>query len=179
MEVYQLREPAVGLLRFYKDGVVLGNYTNTIPKIALADSYDVKGTWELNKNKVRISLEQTNNFNNTSVSPKTFSAGTYTGTVKGEHIKLGKFHFYKADTSTLIITASDRTCSALNRKLQNHPSIIDTFEDTGFWYTNGETGPEWFTIHIKTLSKNTTTIENLVSSALSDLNLESGNQYWS
>ena len=64
--------------------------------------------------------------------------------------------------STLIVKASEGMCSFLAKKLNLNPLVIDTFEDSGFWYSNGETGPEWFTVHIEAKYKNKDEIEKLV-----------------
>ena len=67
-------------------------------------------------------------------------------------------------------------CSFLAKKLNSNPLVIDTFEDSGFWYSNGETGPEWFTVHIEAKYKNKDEIEKLVEE-YSDNKIS--NMYWS
>ena len=82
----------------------------------------------------------------------------------------------KKPHSTLIVIASEGMCSILAEKLNSNPLVIDTFEDSGFWYSNGETGPEWFTVHIKAKYKNKDEIEKLVEE-YSDNKIS--NMYWS
>ena len=78
--------------------------------------------------------------------------------------------------STLIVTASENMCSYLANKLNSNSLVINTYEDSGFWYSNGETGPEWFTVHIKAEYKNKDEIEKLVEE-YSDNTIS--NMYWS
>ena len=80
--------------------------------------------------------------------------------------------------SRYIITASEETCEKLSESLKSHPLVIHTFENTGNWYTNGETGPEWFTVTIEAKWKHKEAIEELVSQELNRLNLSVGNRYW-
>ena len=57
-------------------------------------------------------------------------------------------------SSRYIITASEDTCEQLAQNLKKHPIVINTFENSGNWYSNGETGPEWFTVTIEADWKN-------------------------
>lgn len=78
--------------------------------------------------------------------------------------------------STLIVTASEDVCSTLANTLNSHSLVIDTYEDSGFWYSNGETGPEWFTVNIRADYKNKEEIEKLVEEHSED---KIFNMYWS
>lgn len=79
----------------------------------------------------------------------------------------------------LIITASEETCSFLAKNLLDHDLVIGTFEDSGNWYTNGETGPEWFTVSIHTFSKNRAAIDALVDEKVKEFDLNVFNRFWS
>lgn len=82
------------------------------------------------------------------------------------------------ETNTLIITAQEPICDQLEGLIKDHPLVINTFQDTGNWYTNGETGPEWFTLHIETASKNCNKIDALVDEQLTLINKSANNRYW-
>lgn len=82
-------------------------------------------------------------------------------------------------TNRYIITASDEVCTRLRIALANHPLVISIFENSGFWYTNGETGPEWFTVTIEALCSNKEKIENLVQETLKKIGEGTYNYYWS
>ncbi len=56
--------------------------------------------------------------------------------------------------------------------------VISTYENTGNWYTNGETGPEWFTVTIEAKWKNKEAIENLVFNKLKETGDTTSNQFW-
>ena len=81
--------------------------------------------------------------------------------------------------STLIVTASEDTCLELESKISNHDAVVDTFQDTGNWYSNGETGPEWFTIHITTTKDRKEDIEALVKLELKKMDKVASNLFWS
>lgn len=80
--------------------------------------------------------------------------------------------------SRYIITASEGVCGALASSLKSHPKVLSTFEDTGFWYTNGETGPEWFTVTIEANYDDKEEIEDLVATELNALGKSADNYYW-
>jgi hypothetical protein len=77
-----------------------------------------------------------------------------------------------------IITASEATCSALCHRLKNHKLVQDTFENSGYWYTNGETGPEWFTATIEADYKYKEEIEQLVDETLKEIESSASNYFW-
>ena len=81
-------------------------------------------------------------------------------------------------SSRYIITASEETCAALAVNLKSHPKVLNTFEDTGNWYSNGETGPEWFTVTIEANYSDKEIIEDLVSNELQKLGKSAGNTFW-
>ena len=81
-------------------------------------------------------------------------------------------------SSRYIITASEGVCSKLAMSLKNHELVIDTFENSGNWYTNGETGPAWFTVTIESYWKNKESIEKLVSDELKKMNASASNSFW-
>jgi hypothetical protein len=80
--------------------------------------------------------------------------------------------------SKLIVTASEDTCRELESKISNHDAVIDTFQDSGNWYSNGETGPEWFTIHIISSEGRKEEIEALVKLELKKMEKFSHNLFW-
>jgi hypothetical protein len=80
--------------------------------------------------------------------------------------------------SRYIITASEGTCSFLCNYLKGHKLIQDTFENSGFWYSNGETGPEWFTVTIEADYKHKEEIEKLVSVTLQSAGRTASNYFW-
>lgn len=81
--------------------------------------------------------------------------------------------------SRYIITASEGVCGALASSLKSHLKVLSTFDDTGFWYTNGETGPEWFTVTIEANYNDKEEIEALVAAELKAMGKSAGNYYWS
>ena len=77
-----------------------------------------------------------------------------------------------------IITASEETCSYLCDRIKTHPLVNATFENSGYWYSNGETGPEWFTVTIEADYKHKEKIEQLVSEALQEIGKGANNYFW-
>ena len=75
---------------------------------------------------------------------------------------------------TLIITTSEATCEQISDETENLPFVKGVFQDSGFWYSNGETGPEWFTVHIQVSPKDKSKLEKF----LDELDMSVGNRYW-
>ena len=105
---------------------------------------------------------------------KTFSQQQENFSQKTENLEVNN----NRTASRYIITASEETCAALAINLKSHPKVLSTFEDTGNWYTNGETGPEWFTVTVEADYKDKETIEELVSNELQKLGRSAGNTFW-
>ena len=82
------------------------------------------------------------------------------------------------DISRLILTASEEVCDALESQLKGQPGVLATFQNSGFWYSNGETGPEWFTITIEADYSKKEAIEALVHSKLDALDMSVQNMFW-
>ena len=80
--------------------------------------------------------------------------------------------------SRLIITAEESVCDALEQHIKEHPLVEHTFQNSGFWYSNGETGPEWFTLTIEADYSKKDEVESLVDTALKELGKSAGNRFW-
>ena len=80
--------------------------------------------------------------------------------------------------SKYIIPVSEEICSELVRRLKDHPLVEDTSEGSGLWYSNGETGPEWFTATIEADFNNKESVEELVPSELRKMGKSAGNMFW-
>ncbi len=152
-------------IRFYENGDIIASRNKGILKIEEEDSFTYKGTWKRDKNKLTISLEKVKEVNDSLeiyISPEDrrnmkyagsiaddnslIKAGSYNAIIKGDILEFSSFEFKKFRPSRLIITASESACSELKRKFNDHPLVLGSFTDSGNWYTNGETGPEWFTV---------------------------------
>ena len=66
-----------------------------------------------------------------------------------------------------IITLDEALIDQLECEFQNHEKVSSTDQDSGFWYTNGETGPEWFTVHVHFLEKDHEAVKSHIESCLS------------
>ena len=152
-------------LRFYEDGILIGIRDRRILKKENEDSFVYKGTWEVNEDKIKIILNKVKDVDDSIyfyISPEEkrdmkyaghithdhdiIKEGVYQGTLRENTIKIGKFLFRSITPSRLIITASEDACNMLLDEFKNHPLILSSYTDSGNWYTNGETGPEWFTV---------------------------------
>ncbi|WP_411895224.1 hypothetical protein [Winogradskyella sp. A2] len=82
--------------------------------------------------------------------------------------------------SKLIVTAGKDTCRELESKIRNHEAVVSTFQDSGNWYSNGETGPEWFTLHITTSQDRKEDIDTLVKLELKKIDkfISSQSLFW-
>ena len=184
-------------LRFYEDGTVIGIRSTKIPKANVPGSFTMKGNWTVDKNVISLNLNKIVEIDDTIKSDITeyeerqmkyagkiaddnslIKAGEFKGLIQGNNITIGNHLFSKLPVSTLIVTASEDTCYKLETKISNHDYIVSTFQDTGNWYSNGETGPEWFTIHINTSQDRKEEIEDYVKKRLKELDKSASNLYW-
>ncbi len=184
-------------LRFFEDGTVIGIRANRIPKIDLPDSFSLKGTYTLDEGNITLALVKTSGVDDSipihiseadrremkyygeiAHDESLIKAGEYRGEIRGNSIRLGKHTFTQVPVSKLIVTAAEDTCDRLELRVTNHPHIIDTFQDTGNWYTNGETGPEWFTLHIETSEDWEKEVEAFVKSELAKMGESASNLFW-
>lgn len=78
----------------------------------------------------------------------------------------------------LIITAEESTCGKIYSAFQDHPLVHGIFEDSGEWYSNGEAGPEWFTVTLETTESQKEELESALSDWLKEKELQAGNWYW-
>lgn len=65
-----------------------------------------------------------------------------------------------------IFTADEGLLDSIERGLREHPKVTSVSQDSGFWYTNGETGPEWFSMHVCFLENDKDEVEQLIQSTL-------------
>lgn len=184
-------------LRFYKDGTVIAIRSLNIPKIEVLDSFTMKGSYAVEENQLTFSLKKNTDtddsitidiseedrrnmkyYGEIADDNSLIKAGTYTGSVQENTLSTGNFTFSKLAIAKLIVTAAESTCELLEQRIKAHPYIVDTFQDTGNWYTNGETGPEWFTLHIETAQGWEKEVETLVNTELQHLNKAASNLFW-
>ncbi len=78
----------------------------------------------------------------------------------------------------LIITADDDVCSRICSGFK-HPNLKGIFEDSGYWYSNGESGPEWFTVTLEAKDEHRMEVEEALDQFLKEHQLMTGNRYWS
>lgn len=185
-------------LRFYEDGTLLGIRLAKIPHGDLPDTFTYKGTWQVEKNKLSFQLKKVTDVDDT-IDPyipyedqrqmkyaghianddSLIKAGNYEGIIQNGALKIGKHDLNYQSTSDLIITATESTCQELEQYFSNSPLLFSVFQNSGNWYTNGETGAEWFTVHLRTIYRNKELVDAELDQALRTLNLQTNNVYWS
>lgn len=183
-------------LRFYEDGTVIGIRSSVMPKKEVVDSFTLQGKWTAKKNEISFELEKVSEVDDTikiylseadhremkytgqiADDKSLIQAGAFKGTIQGGTLSIGSHIFIKIPLLKLIVTTDEKTCEQLEASVSSHPDVVYTFQDTGNWYSNGETGPEWFTVSIGTASELKEKIEALVNEELNKLG-ESGNLFW-
>ena len=65
-----------------------------------------------------------------------------------------------------IFTHSEKALDAIESTVKNHPKVKDAFQDSGFWYSNGETGPEWFSMHVRCKEEDAEEIQAFIEQEL-------------
>ena len=159
------RPTVYACLRFYEDGTIIGIRDRSILKLEDSSSFVYKGIWSLKENRLHFNLEKVKEIDDAvkhTISKEEernmkyaghvandyslIKNGIYSGTVKGNTLYLNDFHFTLVKMSLLIITASEESCDELYAKFKNHALVNNCYTNSGNWYSNGETGPEWFTV---------------------------------
>ncbi len=169
-------------LRFYEDGTVIGSRTTVFPKNKVKDSFTLSGKWEIDNKLLSFDLEKVSDVYDTIniyISPEEqremkyygriaddsslIKAGHYEGYIHDQSLQLDGHTFQLLPLLKLVVTADEDDCSDLVKQLSNNPIVVSCYEGTGNWYTNGETGPEWFTATFITSRENKERLEELVS----------------
>lgn len=65
-----------------------------------------------------------------------------------------------------IFTSDEEVLDSIHTTLAKHPKVTHVFQDSGFWYTNGETGPEWFSMHVCFDEPNKEAVEKFIEETL-------------
>jgi hypothetical protein len=47
-----------------------------------------------------------------------------------------------------IFTHAEEALDSIEAAVSAHPKVEQVFQDSGYWYSNGETGPEWYSMHV-------------------------------
>lgn len=71
-----------------------------------------------------------------------------------------------------IFTHSEEALDAIESVVANHPKVERVFQDSGYWYSNGETGPEWHSMHVICDRKDSDEIQEFVKDQLNQRGLE-------
>lgn len=180
-------------LRFYEDGALIGLRDRGILKIENIDSFVYKGNWEINEDKIKIILNKVKDIDDSVylyISPEEkrdmkyaghithdsdlIKEGIYQGVLRESTIKIGNFLFRSITPSRLIITATEASCNELQNKFKNHPLVLNSYTDSGNWYTNGETGSEWYTVTFESRYELREQLENDIKKSSSDYS----NMFW-
>ena len=77
-----------------------------------------------------------------------------------------------------IIQAAEGVCNRLAEAMKACPEVSDTFTDSGFWYSNGETGPEWFTVTLEGDYQQRDKIDAFLKQVCEKYHLSYGKAYW-
>lgn len=65
-----------------------------------------------------------------------------------------------------IFTHNEKALDAIESAVKNHPKVEDAFQDSGFWYSNGETGPEWFSMHVRCKEEDAEAVQAFIEQEL-------------
>lgn len=68
----------------------------------------------------------------------------------------------------MIFTHDESALDAIESTVSEHSAVIDVFQDSGQWYSNGESGPEWFTMHVVCLKKDQEGVKQMINDVLKD-----------
>lgn len=71
---------------------------------------------------------------------------------------------------SFIVVHDEEILDAIEPAVKGHPEVIDSFQDTGNWYSNGETGPEWFSMHVYCREDDSDRVKEFVREELRKLN---------
>lgn len=67
-----------------------------------------------------------------------------------------------------IFTHEEAALDSIESAVIAHPKVIGAFQDSGYWYSNGETGPEWFSMHVKCREQDSEEVKEFIREALKE-----------
>ena len=67
-----------------------------------------------------------------------------------------------------IFTHDEGVLDTIEVSIENHPKVKHVFQDTGYWYSNGETGPEWFSMHVICEVEDADEVQNFIVALLKE-----------
>lgn len=180
-------------LRFYEDGTVIGIRKQAIPKKENPDSFVYQGRYSQNENRIDFTLKKVVDTDDRVVhhisseeqrnmkyaghivsDDDLIQAGTYSGVIAENSLQIGEFEFRRITPDRLIVTASEEACDLLKNQFQDHPLVLGCFMNSGNWYSNGETGPEWYTVTFESRYELRQKLEEDIRSATLDIH----NMFW-
>ena len=59
---------------------------------------------------------------------------------------------------------------AIHSIVSDHPKVLEVSQGSGNWYTNGETGPEWFTMDVICHDEDKELVQEFIKKELKKLN---------
>ena len=65
-------------------------------------------------------------------------------------------------------THDEQVLDAIESTIADHPLVEAVFQDSGYWYSNGETGPEWFSMTVECKPQHALEIEHFINALLID-----------
>jgi hypothetical protein len=68
-----------------------------------------------------------------------------------------------------VFSLSQETLNALEPLLEEHPNVQSVCQNTGNWYSNGETGPEWFSMNVYCLEESSDLIEAFIREKIKEI----------
>jgi hypothetical protein len=181
-------------LRFYENGTVIGIRDRGILKIENENSYVYKGQWQTKENTIEFNLEKIKDVNDkvdldisehehrdmkyaghVANNDDIIKAGIFKGLIKDNSLHVGKFKFDCIKTSRLIITASKNMCDSFEKQFKNHPLVLGSYTNSGNWYSNGETGPEWHTVTFESRYE----LKDKLEESIKEYSSDYSNMFWS
>lgn len=71
-----------------------------------------------------------------------------------------------------IFTHNEDALDAIESIVRSHPKVTDVYQDTGNWYSNGETGPEWFSMHVRCKETDSEEVQQFITAELQERNYD-------
>jgi hypothetical protein len=77
-----------------------------------------------------------------------------------------------AEKSKFLFTHREEILDEIEGLIRANLKVIEVSQNSGFWYSNGETGPEWFSMEVICLRRDKETVQDFINENLKFLDAD-------
>ena len=76
------------------------------------------------------------------------------------------------EKSKFLFTHQEKILDDVEAIIRAYPKTIEVSQNSGLWYSNGATGPEWFSMEVVCLQRDKETIQDFINENLKILDAD-------